>query len=62
MDEDSKKALDQIPERHWDYVLQAMSAQERDARLARVQDQMKMEEKLAGSGVAVDWPLHWRSG
>lgn len=52
MDEDSKKALDQIPERHWDYVLQAMSAQERDARLARVQDQMKMEEKLSGAGVA----------
>lgn len=41
-----------VPEKHWDYILQAKSDQEAQARLGRVQESMQKEEKLAKMGVA----------
>lgn len=52
MDDDSQKALESIPERHHDYVLQSMSAQDRDARIARVKEMMTLEEKASAGGLA----------
>lgn len=51
-EEFSKELLDGIPQKHWEYVLQAKSAQEANDRRARMLDSLQKEQELAKMGVA----------
>ncbi|WP_250519210.1 transglycosylase SLT domain-containing protein [Caballeronia sp. ATUFL_M1_KS5A] len=51
-DENSKQYLEGVPEKHWDYILQAKSQGEADFRRSRMQQSMENEQKLADMGVA----------
>jgi Transglycosylase SLT domain len=53
MSEDfAKELLDGIPQKHWEYVLQAKSAQEANDRRARTMESLQKEQELAKMGVA----------
>lgn len=47
----AKELLDGIPQKHWEYVLQAKSAQEANDRRARTMDALQKEQELSKMGV-----------
>ena len=51
-DDIAKRMTDGINQDHWDYVLQAKSAQEAQLRRGRVMEAMEREQELARMGVA----------
>ena len=51
-DENSAQYLNGVPEKNWDYILQAKSQGEADFRRSRMQQSMENEQKLSEMGVA----------
>lgn len=51
-DDFAKQVLDGVDTRHWDYVMQAKSEAEANARRSRVMESLKREQDLAQMGVA----------
>lgn len=50
-DETAKGLLSDVPQRHWDYVLQGRNDAERTARKGKVAEALKTEEELAAHGI-----------
>jgi len=51
-DENTAQYLNGVPEKNWDYILQAKSQGEADFRRSRMQQSMENEQKLSEMGVA----------
>ena len=51
-EENLKSTMDGVPQRYWDYVLEAKSQQEADDRKARVSESLGKEQRLAEMGVS----------